>query len=131
MTARAASLALLPLALLAAKDDPLAGRIAGPPADCIDLSFVQGPQIVDRSYILYRETGRRIWRTEPVGGCSRLEPMSTLVVEVYGNRLCRNDRFRVLRPGESIPGPSCRFGPFVPYTKPGEKVGPALKARSG
>lgn len=126
-----ARLPLLAVALLAAKDDPLAGRIAGAPVDCIDLSFVQGPQIVDRQYILYRETGRRIWRTEPVGGCSRLEPISTLVVEVFGNRLCRNDRFRVLRPGELIAGPVCRFGPFVPYTKPGEPVGPTLKARTG
>ena len=108
----------LALALAAAKDDPLAGRIAGKPVDCIDVQFTQGPDIVDAHTILYRQTGRRIWRTGPIGTCPELEPVSTLIVEMYGAQLCRNDRFRVRRPGDLIAGPVCRFGAFTPYDKP-------------
>lgn len=110
--------ALLLLALAAARDDPLAGRITGPPAECINLSTAQGPQIVDQHTILYRESGRRVWRTGPIGACPSLEPVSTLVVDVYGGQLCRNDRFRVLRSGETIPSAYCRFDTFTPYDKP-------------
>ena len=111
-------LALIALALAAAKDDPLAGRVAGQPVNCVDIQLTQGPEIRAAHTILYRETGRRIWRTEPIGTCPGLQPVSTLIVEMYGAQLCRNDRFRVQRPGETIPGPVCRFGAFTPYDKP-------------
>jgi hypothetical protein len=117
--ARAALLApvlLLPAA--AAKDDPLAGRIAGAPVQCIDPHLTQGPEIVDQHTILYRESGRRVWRAEPVGDCPDLTPDATLIVVQFGSRLCADDRFRARRPGDIIPGATCRFGPFTPYDKP-------------
>jgi hypothetical protein len=113
-----APLALV-LALTAADKDPLAGRIAGTPSECIQLRATDGPTIVDEHTILYREgAGRRIWKTGPVGACPSLRPLNTLIVEVYGGQLCRNDRFRVLEPGVSIPSGYCRFGAFTPYVKP-------------
>lgn len=103
-----------------AKDDvakALAGRVPGKAENCITLSRVDGPQIVDAETILYRQSGRRVWRTGPVGHCS-LRPLDTLVVEVWGGQLCRNDRFRVITPGLSIPSAYCRFDSFTPYDKP-------------
>lgn len=111
-------LALAALALAAGRDDPLAGRIAGKPVECIDQHFTQGPTVIDGQTILYAETGRRIWRTGPIGSCPGLEPISTLIVEIRSGQLCHNDRFRTLRPGESIPGPYCRLDRFTPYDKP-------------
>ena len=112
---------LLPLALTAAAHQPkdrLAGRVAGAPVDCIDPTFTGGPTIIDRTTIQF-ESGRTIYRATPIGSCtSSLEPVSTLIVEQFGGELCRSDRFRVLRLGESIPSPFCRFGQFTPYTKP-------------
>ena len=35
----------------------LAGRTAGAAVDCIDLARVEGPMIVDRHTILYRQSG--------------------------------------------------------------------------
>jgi len=96
----------------------LAGRTAGPPQGCIDSAWVNGPQIIGDHTILYRQSGRRIWRTEPVGSCPGLNPNSRLVVELYGSQMCANDRFRTFEPGDTIPGPYCRFGKFVPYDKP-------------
>lgn len=117
-SARLLAAAALALPLLAAKSDPLAGRVAGTPQDCITLSQTNGPSIVDRHTILYTEgAGRRIWKTEPIGACPSLEPLNTLIVEVWGGQLCRNDRFRVLNLGTSIPSAYCRFSQFTPYTR--------------
>ena len=44
--------------------------------------------------------------------------MSTMIVDVYGGQLCRNDRFRLVEPGLSIPSAYCRFSGFTPYDKP-------------
>lgn len=115
------ALALLALAvpLMAAKSDPLAGRVAGSPAECITLSSTSGPAIIDAHTILYTDgAGRRLWKTGPVGDCPSLAPLNTLIVDVWGGQLCRNDRFRVLTPGTSIPSAYCRFTQFTPYIRP-------------
>lgn len=111
------ALALLTLAG-AARDDPLAGRVAGPAADCIELDRVQGPTIADDGRaILYPKNLRRVWRTEPIGACPGLDRFARLVVEVQGRRLCRNDRFHPIQPG-GLSGATCRFAAFVPYDRP-------------
>lgn len=124
--------ALIPLALLAitipasaaappAKDeDFLEGRVPGKPVRCIDPQTNQGPTIIDNQTILYNATGRRIYRTGPVGTCPSLQPFNALIVEIRSGQLCENDMFRVLQPGSSIPSGYCRFRPFVPYDKPGK-----------
>lgn len=116
---RAATLLLLAIAAVgpAKERDPLAGRVAGKPAECISLSHNSSPTIIDRRTILYRESGRRVWRTGPIGECPALRPMNTLIIEVFGNQLCRNDRFRVLEPNAGIPSGVCRFDRFTPYDK--------------
>lgn len=106
--------ALLLLTLAAARDDPLAGRVAGEPVECIDLNTVQGPEIADARTILYRQNGRRVWRTGPVGACAAMRSGDGLVVDVQGRKVCRDDRFRV-RSNRIVLGGECRFGPFVPY----------------
>lgn len=105
---------LLPLA--AAASDPLAGRVAAPAQDCIDGSTSGGPDVVDQHTILYRR-GATIYRST-IEGCPALRPLTTLVIDMYGTRLCRNDRFRVLESNGIIPSAYCRFGAFVPYAKP-------------
>ncbi|MEO5938578.1 MAG: hypothetical protein ABIQ43_06160 [Sphingomonas sp.] len=98
--------------------DPLAGRIAGKPADCVDQSRLGGPDIVDNRTILYRQSLRRIWRNDLPEACIGLRPNTTLIVEIYGSQLCRNDHFRSREPGSIIPGPYCRLGKFTPYDLP-------------
>ena len=48
----------------------------------------------------------------------RLKPNDTLIVEVHGSRVCRNDLFRTVTPGLSIPSGICRLRSFVPYDRP-------------
>lgn len=113
-----ARVAVALLALTAARDDPLAGRVPGPATDCIDLDRVDGPDIRDARTILYRQNRGRIWRADLAAACRSLQPFSTIVVEVYGRRLCRNDRFRVRTPDSTILGGYCRFGAFTPFDLP-------------
>lgn len=94
----------------------LAGRIAGPSSECIILSQVDGPMIVDRQTILYRQ-GRRIWRMDLGDTCPSLREDSILIVEPRDSRLCQNDRFRTLDQSSRIPGGVCRVSPFIPYDK--------------
>ena len=123
MTIAVAALGLLGAAAPAAPrqetaESALAGRVAGKPVDCVEQSRLGGPQIIDSKTLIYRESGRRVWRNDLVGECPGLRPMDTLIVDVYGSQLCRNDHFRAISPGDRIPGPYCRFGQFIPYDKP-------------
>ncbi len=102
---------------VAGKSDPLADRVAGAPVRCIDIQRNGGPEIVDSQTILYRESGKRIWKTGPVGECASLRPLDTVIVEIYGGQLCRNDRFRTVSVGMSIPSGYCRFRDFTPFDR--------------
>lgn len=88
----------------------------GAPVNCISASGGNGPHIIDKDTVLYRE-GRTVYRNELPSQCRGLEPGNTMIVEVHGGQICHNDKFRVIEPGQSIPGPYCRFGKFTPYRK--------------
>ena len=94
----------------------LDGRVAGAPVNCIGNSTSTRPMIIDETTILYREGGR-VYRNTLAAACPRLTPYNTMITEVQGGQLCRNDRFRVLEPGTTIPGPYCRLGQFTPYER--------------
>jgi len=95
----------------------LGDRVAGAPRDCISVTDSDGPQIIDDHTIVYKPLGRTVWRNDLGAACPGLRPYTTLIVEVHGSQLCRNDRFRVLDPGSSIPSAYCMFGKFTPYEK--------------
>ena len=94
----------------------LRDRTPGAPVNCIHASSVSGPEIIDRDTVLYQE-GRTVWRNELATECRALEAGNTMVIEVNGGQLCNNDRFRMVEPGQGIPGPYCRLGKFTPYRK--------------
>ncbi|WP_241490875.1 hypothetical protein [Sphingomonas sanguinis] len=107
----------LTLTLSAAKSDPFAGRVAGPPAQCVDTSTtMSGPVITDDETIVIN-AGPRLWKAKVRGQCASIRPFNTLIVERWGSQLCRNDRFRVIQPGMSIPSAWCFFDRFVPYDR--------------
>ncbi len=95
----------------------LGDRVAGEPRDCIPIRDSDSPQIIDGRTILYKPVGRTVWRNDLASSCPGLRTYTTLIVEVQGSQLCRNDRFRVLDPGSSIPGAYCLFGKFTPYER--------------
>jgi hypothetical protein len=101
----------------AAERDALAERIAGKLVDCVDHARLGGPEIIDTRTLRYRD-GRRIWRNDLPAACPGLRPTATVIVEIYGSQLCRNDHVRAQEVGSVIPGPVCRLGKFTPYDLP-------------
>lgn len=115
--AAAALLLLATGAVQARGEDPLAGRIAGKPERCLPGGTDARLTILDARTIVSRQSGRRIWVTHPVGACPSLRTGDTLVIEPRAGAYCRNDRFRTVTPGLSIPSAPCRFDVFVPYDR--------------
>ena len=95
----------------------LEGRVAGKPQDCISTTSADGPQIVDKRTLLYRD-GRRVWVNDLGDSCPGLDQDDLLIVELHGSQICRNDKFRATERGSVVPGAYCFFGSFTPYTKP-------------
>jgi PBP1b-binding outer membrane lipoprotein LpoB len=104
----------------AAKDfaEATKGRVAGKPQPCIDTMGIDGPQIVGNNRLIYRQGGKRIFVNELRNECPGLRAIDSIIVtEVYAGQTCRNDRFRVVQRGTTIPGAYCFFGDFVPYDR--------------
>lgn len=94
----------------------LAERTAGAPEECAPRFEGQGLHAVDRRTIVYDAPGT-LWVNRLEADCPSLTPESVLVVETFGDRYCRNDRFRAVERASAIPGPYCRLGNFTPYRR--------------
>jgi hypothetical protein len=93
----------------------LAGRTAGPPQRCVNLDRNESLRIAGPNAFLYG-AGRTVWLNVPPGGCPGLRESDVLVTEPLGQH-CRGDLVRSIDRYSKIPGPSCRLGDFVPYTR--------------
>lgn len=91
------------------------GRVAGAPVHCIDTRA----SLQVAGGVLVANDGGRVWVNRNDRRCTgaSLDPL-VIVEPAIGSQLCRNDRFRTLARGSSIPGPDCRVEDWVPYTKP-------------
>ena len=92
----------------------LAGHVPGKTSECIDPKFASGPQVIGHDTLLYRQGGT-IWKANVIGPCPALDDDVTVIVDMYGGQLCRNDKFRVLEPNATIPSAYCRLGSFQQY----------------
>ncbi len=92
-------------------------RTPGPAQNCVDQARLLGPERVGPRDVIYRQSGRRVWRTTLREDCTGLGGDVVLVVESYGTQLCQNDRFRVVNRNSGLSFGYCFFGPFVPYDK--------------
>lgn len=99
--------------------DALEGRVAGPPQRCISNFRNTQVQVIDDWTILYDE-GSTIYVQNPRGGCSGIGNRSrTLIARQVGtSQMCDGDINGTADLRTGIGGPTCVFGPFVPYTKP-------------
>lgn len=98
--------------------EALDGRVAGKAVDCVASTRLDGPDIIDSRTILYRESGRRIWRNDLPDACPFLRPDRIMIIELHGSDMCRNDLFSVIdRGGATIPIGKCRLGQFTPYER--------------
>lgn len=96
----------------------LAGRTPGKNENCISYNRVSGPEVIDSNNILYHESRARVWRNELAGSCKFLRENDILVIENYGNQICKFDRFSVINRNSGLPSAYCILGSFTPYDKP-------------
>ncbi len=121
--------ALIGAAVPAAADSPanargeaklakmLDGRVAGKPVNCVDLDRIQSTEIVDRTAIVYRGFGGKIYVNRPRMGASTLNNWDLPVTRTYGNQLCSLDTVQLYDRTSRIQSGFVGLGQFVPYTK--------------
>ena len=93
----------------------LAGRTAGPPKRCVNLEPNESLRIAGPNAFLYG-AGRTVWLNVPPGDCRGLRDSDVLVTKPLGQH-CRGDLVRSIDRYSKIPGPTCRLGDFIPYTR--------------
>lgn len=101
-------------------DRYLTGRVAGKPQSCLPYYRSDDMIVVDENTILFRDGANRVWRNDPLGGCSSLGRPGTALVtrSIGGTGLCRGEIANVVDTGSKFVVGSCSLGDFVPYTGP-------------
>lgn len=94
-----------------------AGRVAGTPVSCIDLSAIRSTRIIDRTAIVYELTGNRIYVNRPAAGAELLRDGLALITDTHTSQLCNVDIVRLYDTGARMPSGTIGLGEFVPYTK--------------
>lgn len=105
-----------PLTQTATAIPELTGRVAAAPQRCITFEQGESLRIVGPHSLVYGN-GRVVYVND-VPQCSTLRTSHILVLEPIGSRYCRGDFVRTRDNVSGLPGPGCRLGDFVPYTRP-------------
>jgi hypothetical protein len=95
----------------------LGGKIAGEPISCLNSNSRNYQTIrVSDDILLYRASGKLVYRNNLSGGCPGLErDDDIMVVRSYGTGTCKGDIFHLVDRTSGMRGPSCSFGEFIPY----------------
>lgn len=96
----------------------LDGRTAGAPVNCIDPRNVDTIDIVDRTAIVYRLRGGRLYVNRPRVGAETLRRDQILVTRTFGTRLCSFDPVNLLESGGRFDAGFVSLGAFTPYDRP-------------
>lgn len=101
-------------------ESALNGKVAGEPVSCVSRYPGSSLTAISESVLLYRVSGRLIYRNDLNGSCTGLGRGDTLIIRPtgVGSQYCRGDIVRsadlVTR---SITG-GCALGSFTPYRAP-------------
>lgn len=96
----------------------LEGKVAGAPVNCISDFNADNMIRISDDILLYRVSGRLVYKNTLRSSCPGLARDSDIVVtEQFGGQKCRGDLVRLVDRTSGIPGPVCSLGEFVPYRK--------------
>ncbi|TVV74079.1 hypothetical protein FOY91_10820 [Sphingomonas solaris] len=98
----------------------LAGRVPGPPVDCLTTNRIQSSEIVDRTAIVYR-VGGTLYVNRPQSGVESLDRGDILVISTSLPQLCSIDVVRLIDQTSRFHSGFVGLGPFVPYARPDAK----------
>lgn len=93
----------------------LAGRVAGKPVSCINLTTARDSQIIDKTAIVYND-GNTIWVNTPKFP-NHLDDDDVMVTETHGSQLCRMDVVRMHDRSDFMYSGFVSLEDFVPYRK--------------
>ncbi|GLV28984.1 hypothetical protein TomTYG75_15050 [Sphingobium sp. TomTYG75] len=97
----------------------LEGKVAGEPVNCVSRYPGSSLTAVSESVLLYRVSGRLIYRNDLIGSCTGLGRGDTLIIKPTGSQYCRGD---LARSADLVTGSitgGCALGSFTPYRTPG------------
>ncbi|PZQ21848.1 MAG: hypothetical protein DI569_10465 [Sphingopyxis macrogoltabida] len=102
----------------------LADKVPGEPVRCLPNYRTTDTIRVSDTILLYRANGNLVYRNDLKGSCPGLARDSDImVVRQFGPSTCDGDFFHLVDRSSGIRGPTCVFGPFVPYRKPAGDAG--------
>lgn len=97
----------------------LDGKIAGKPVNCLSDYNTNNIIRVSDSILLYRVSGRLVYRNNLRSSCPGLARDDDIIVsEQFGGQKCRGDIIRLVDRTSGITGGVCSLGEFVPYRAP-------------
>jgi len=99
----------------------LAGKSPGAPRSCLPTYRSSDMVVIDDNTVLFRDSGRRVWRSEMRGHCAQLgSGHYTLVTRSFGAQgPCSGEIAQLVDLTSGSVGGSCVWGDFVPYTRAG------------
>ncbi|KFG89901.1 hypothetical protein BV98_002316 [Sphingobium herbicidovorans NBRC 16415] len=96
----------------------LEGKVAGEPVSCVNRYPQASLTAINESVLLYRVSGRLVYRNDLIGSCTGLGRGDTLVIRPTGSQYCRGD---IARSADLVTGSitgGCALGSFTPYRSP-------------
>jgi hypothetical protein len=96
----------------------IAGRVAGPPVDCIQQHAIDSAEVIDGTAIVYRD-GNRLYVNRPASAAESLDRDEILVTNTHTSELCSVDVVRLIDGTSRFEWGFVGLGKFVPYVKPG------------
>jgi len=93
------------------------GSIAGKPVRCLYLHDIRSSEIIDRTAIIYRTTGKKFYVNRPRSGARSLDRSDVLVTNTHSSQLCNVDIVHLYDTSSRMQTGFVGLGDFVPYTK--------------
>lgn len=94
----------------------LEGKVAGQPVNCISDFNADDMIRVSDDILLYRVSGRLVYKNTLRSTCRGLARDTDIVVtEQFGGQKCRGDLIRLVDRSSGMTGGVCSLGDFVPY----------------
>ena len=97
----------------------LAGKVAGPPVNCISDFRAYDMRWLDSDTVAFKAPGNRVYVNHFEGSCDNYGGRYALVTrQVATAQLCRGDIAGLVDTTSHYRAGSCTFGEFIPYTGP-------------
>lgn len=96
----------------------LAGKEPGEKTSCINRFPSTTMRVISDNVLIYRVSGKLVYRNDLIGSCSGLSRGDALVIRTFNSQYCRGDIAQAVDMTTRIPGGSCALGDFTAYRTP-------------